>query len=77
MVVECRKGEARTRLDIARLAPGAPEPPAKAGPYAIYYGNDAPPGDGVRLALALADVIGKNLSAPVPAGLRPLSTPGR
>lgn len=75
--LECRRGGARARLDIARLAPGAPEPPAKAGPYAIYYGNDAPPGDGVRLALALADVIGKNLSAPVPRGLRPLSTPGR
>lgn len=76
IALECRKGDVRARLDIALFAPGAPEPPAKAGPYAIYYGNDAPPGDGVRLALALADVMGNNLSAPVPAGLRPLPAPG-
>jgi hypothetical protein len=70
--IECSRGPARARLDVARVAPGAPDPPAIAGPYAIYYGTGAPPGEGERLARALAEVVAKNLAASVPPRLAPL-----
>lgn len=84
MRVVCAKDRAAVRLYIALAAPSAgdkdvsddksksPEPPATAGPYAIFYSlKDAAPEDGERLAIELAAVIEKNRAAPPPPGMTP------
>ncbi len=75
ITIECSRGAARARIELARLAAGAPDPPAKAGPYAVYYGGGAPPGDGERLARAVAAVVADHLDRDVPARLGPLAAP--
>jgi hypothetical protein len=72
LTVELARGPARVTLDVARTMPGAPHPPVEAAGYSIYYRSGAPPGDGERLARALAAIVAK-AGAPVPDALRSLA----
>jgi hypothetical protein len=69
--ITCRKNDAAVRLDVAlAMADGGPRPPAVAGRYAVFYSLErGEPGDGQRLARALASIIEANAAVPIPPGL--------
>ena len=69
--ITCRKNDAAVRLDVAlAMAAGGPRPPAVAGRYAVFYSLETgDPGDGQRLARALASIIEANAAVPIPPGL--------
>lgn len=70
MRLVCVKAQATVRLDIALAADGGPEPPATAGPYAIYYSlKGAFPEEGLALAQKLAKVLAAHEDAPPPKGM--------
>jgi hypothetical protein len=79
-VVGCMRGQEGVRLVVA-LDGGPVSAPASAAGYAIYYLADHASGarddDGVRLAQALAEIVGRNGGAPRPPGLQRFTAESR
>ncbi len=70
MRVVCESDASVVTLEIALDDEQQARPPASSGRYAIYYsGRRVLPDDAAALARALAEVVGKNASAPVPPGM--------
>ena len=66
--ITCRKGEAEVRLVIVLASEGAPSPPARIGPFAVYYAEHQTH-DGGALVQELGRVLRPD--AKPPAGMKP------
>ncbi len=71
--IACGRGEASVTLELTLATDAGPTPPARAGPYAIFYALrvGATHEQGERLAAALATIIQTNAEAPIPPGMAP------